>query len=176
MWVCFLVFDPSVYTALLFLAMALHECGHLVALYLVGVRQVRMTLSAFGAEIGYAAPPGSHGAQIAVALGGIGMNLLTALPALLMGAQSNACLFFGVASFALAVLNLIPTRGLDGGRALEELLGMRMDPMRAYRTVQRVSAICVCLLLGLSVWVLIGSGFNFSLLLFTLYLSLSILR
>lgn len=175
-WLCFFVFDPSLYTLLLFLAMLLHECGHLAALFFCGKRNVRMTLSAFGAEISYDGTAGGAGRQVLVALGGVAMNLACALPALCLLWRREAALFFGVASLVLALLNLLPIKGLDGGRALEELLLARMDPMSAYSVMRKVSLGFLILLFVLSLLVLMGSSFNFSLFLFTIYLSLSIFR
>ena len=175
-WLCFLVFDPSLYTLLLFLAMSLHECGHLLVLLFCKKTGVRMTVSAFGAEIAYDGSAGGAAAQIAVALGGAFMNLLCALPILLWGRGNESVLFFGVGSLVLALLNLMPIKGLDGAAALEELLLIRMDPPSVWRVMKRVSVGFLFLLLVLSLLVLLGSSFNFSLLLFTLYLSLSVFR
>jgi len=174
-WLCFALFEPSVYTALLFGVMALHECGHLLALRLCGVRETQMVISGFGAEIRYHTAVKSVWGRIFIALGGILMNLLLGT-VMLYWYRLPLCLFTSVASFVLAFLNLLPVRGLDGARALEECLIYFADYGTAY-AVMRWSSVMGLLLLGLlSAFVLMESGFNFSLLLFTLYLSLSIFR
>ncbi len=175
-WICFLIFDPSIYTLLLFLAMLIHECGHLAALFLCGKREIRMIFSAFGAEITYDGFAGGVGRQVMVALGGIVFNLLSAMPVLTFWGEGERGLFFAVASLMLACLNLIPIKGLDGGVALEAILLNKTDPDTAYFAMRRISIVCIVLLFLLSVLVLIGSSFNFSLLLLTLYLALSIFR
>lgn len=133
-----------------------------------------MTLSAFGAEIVYDGTAGGAGRQIMVALGGVFINLLCALPCFWIGKANENALFFGVASLALAILNLLPVKGLDGGRALEEILLLFMDVPSVWKICKAVSVCFLVLLFVLSLLVLAGSSFNFSLLLFTLYLSLSV--
>lgn len=174
-WVCFLIFAPTVYTALLFLAMALHECGHLTALKLCGVRDVGMTLSGFGAEICYHTAVTGTWCRVMIALGGVILNLLSGV-VLLFFWKNFLCLYMAVASFVLAFLNLLPVKGLDGGTALEEILTRYTEPDAVYAVMRCTSMVCVTLLGALSIWVLTVSEFNFSLLLFTLYLSLSVFR
>ena len=170
------MFDPSLYTLLLFLAMFLHECGHLLALFLCGKQKIQMTLSAFGAEIHYDGYLDGVGQEISVALGGIVFNLLSALVAFWPGREREEVMFFAVASLVLACLNLLPIGILDGGRALQAILSLFMQPDTIYAVMRRISTICIILLFLLSLLVLVGSSFNFSLLLFTLYLSLSVFR
>ncbi|MBE6638209.1 MAG: hypothetical protein E7616_01960 [Ruminococcaceae bacterium] len=174
-WFCFLVFDPSIYTLLLFLSMLIHECGHLIALCICRVRKIRLVISAFGAEINYDGYLKSCTREIFVALGGVLANLISALPVLAFGRNIETCLFFAVASLTLVFLNLIPVKGLDGAKALESFLLFYKDPDTVFGIMKTVSLLCIALLFGLSVTVLMESGFNFSLLLLTLYLSLSIL-
>jgi membrane-associated protease RseP (regulator of RpoE activity) len=86
------------------------------------------------------------------------------------------CLYISVASFVLAFLNLLTIKGLDGGKALEEILTCYADADTVYTVMRFLSIFCVVLLGVLSVCVLMVNEFNFSLLLFTLYLSLSLFR
>ena len=173
-WVCFFTFDHSLQTLLLFLAMLVHEGGHLLCLFWCGKRRVRMTFSAFGAEIYYTPALCGLGRELWVALGGVGCNLLAAGIGLMPG-FGRAGLFFAVASFSLAFLNLLPIRSLDGGRALAAVLERKWEPDRAYRWQKCISFVCLGALYGLSFFVLVQSGFNFSLFLLTLYLTLSLL-
>lgn len=173
-WLCFFTFDHRLYTFLLFLAMLCHEGGHLLCLYACGKRRVRMTLSAFGAEIYYAPALLSLKQELLVALGGVGINLVSAVMLLLFGV-GQSCLYFAVASLTLATLNLLPIKGLDGGRALDAVLLRFFVPERAYRLQKCISFSFIFPLFVLSVCVLVQSGFNFSLLLFTLYLTLTLL-
>ena len=173
-WLCFFVFDPSVYTLLVLAAILLHEMGHLFWLFLFSVPRVQVIFSAFGAEMNYDGCFLSHKQQMFLSLGGVTVNLLTALACLPF--QNVHTEFLAVCSLCLAVLNLLPIKGLDGGRALEAFLLCKMELSKALLCLRRLSLFFLFLLFGLSFVLLAASGFNFSLLLFTLYLSLSILR
>ena len=175
-WISFLAFDLSLYTLLLFVAILLHECGHLVALLLCNKTDIGITFSAFGAEITYGGPLVGMGGELFVAGGGILMNVFSCLLILLLAYDHLAGCFFAVASLCLALLNLIPVKGLDGGRLLEGVLLRFLDPGKVYRVMRCISGVCIAGLFVCSLLVIWGSGFNFSLLLFTLYLSLSVLR
>ena len=175
-WVCFFAFDPSLYTLLLFLAILLHEMGHLFALFLCGTERVTLTFSFFGAELSAGGEMLGYRQQFWVSLGGILCNLATAFLPLIVFPNETGALFFAVASLCLAFLNLVPIKGLDGGRALEAILLCKKEPETVERMQKKVTSVCLCGLFLLSLYVLLVSGFNFSLLLFTLYLSLSIFR
>ena len=109
-WVCFVAFDHSVYTALLFCMMAFHECGHLIALKMCGAGDIKMTVSAFGAEIRYRLPFGNTVGRAAVALGGVFMNLFLG-GVFLWWIENPICLYISVGNFVLAILNLMPIKG-----------------------------------------------------------------
>lgn len=175
-WLCFFAFDSSVYTLLLLLAILAHEAGHLGMLYLFSVQRVQVVFSSFGAEMNYDGCFLSHKQQIFVSLGGVFVNFLIALVCLALPIRHPYVAFLAVGCLCLGVLNLVPVKGLDGGKALESLLLCYLDAHRVFGWMRRVSVFFLLLLFGLSVAVLIASGFNFSLLLFTLYLSLSIFR
>lgn len=173
-WLCFFMFEPSMYTFLVLVAILLHEMGHLFFLFLFSAPQVQMIFSAFGAEMNYNGCFLSHKQQICLSLGGVAVNLLTALICLLL--RNLYTEFLMVCSLCLALLNLLPIKGLDGGGALEAFLLCKMELSQAILFLRRISLLFLCLLFGLSLVLLAASGFNFSLLLFTLYLSLSILH
>ncbi len=175
-WLCFFVFDASVYTLLLLLAILLHEMGHLLMLYLLSVPRVQIVFSAFGAEINYDGCFLSHKQQILLSLGGVAVNLLTAFVCFVLPVRHSFLEFLAVGSLCLALLNLFPVRGLDGGKALEAYLLYKMELSRALFRMRCISVLFLLILFGLSLALLWVSGFNFSLLLFTLYLSLSIFR
>ena len=175
-WLCFFAFDTSVYTLLLLGAMLLHEMGHLWMLYALSVPRVQIVFSSFGAEMNYDGCFLSHKQQIALSLGGVAVNLMTALVCLVLPIRNSYSEFLMVVSLCLAFLNLLPVKGLDGGKALEAFLLCKMELSRALSRMRCVSFLCLLMLFGLSLVLLWASGFNFSLLLFTLYLSLSIFR
>lgn len=100
------------------LCCALHECGHLFFMLIFRRRPAAVTL--YGGGIRITPPRGrldSFGRDLAVLLGGCGVNFLLAGAAALIGGMS----FFVQTNLLLGVFNLLPFKYFDGGRALELL-------------------------------------------------------
>ena len=74
-------------------AAALHELGHLTAVYALGGSVTRLRLTAAGAELRLAGMPG-YGAELACAAAGPAVNLILALASARLGTQ-RAVLFAG---------------------------------------------------------------------------------
>lgn len=106
-----------------FIAAALHELGHVAAIYLCGGRVERFVLHPFGAEIVSGGRLMSYGQGLAVSLAGIFVNGLCALPLLWQGGPYLVHVF-SACSLGLALFNLLPLKRLDGGEALKNFAGM----------------------------------------------------
>ena len=162
----------------LLLAVCIHELGHLAAARRVGVRlgRLRMTATGFRMIADEAYP--SYRAEAVVALGGPLANLLSA--PLFYGLLPAASPLGEVAplSLYLAVLNLLPLRSFDGGRALVCFLCGRRAylPDRAERVLSALSALILLLLWLSAVYLLLRRGSALSLYLFCLQLSRCILE
>ncbi len=134
---------------------AVHEAGHLAALYALGGRVERLRLTAGGAvmEIGAAARlsyPAEALAVLAGPLAGLGLALLSAR----LGFYVTA----GV-SLVLTVFNLLPLRRQDGGRLLRLLLAWRWGPDLARTVGMTASRAVSAALLLLGLWALVqGRG------------------
>ena len=110
-----------------------HEGGHLLALRLFRVPVKAIRLSAMGAVI---EAPGQERLSY-------GRELLAVL------AGANAI---------LGVYNLLPLRGLDGGRALYLALAWALGPFRAASAAGVVNAAALALLLGAAALLLWETG------------------
>lgn len=77
--------------------------------------------------------------------------------------------FFAACSFALAVLNLLPIRTLDGG-CIFETICVRLFPIYADTVVDIVSGTFIFILWLISVYLLLLAGGNISLMLFCMYM------
>lgn len=101
-------------------AAALHELGHLAALWLVGGRVTCLRLSALGAELRLDGPL-SYRRELPVALAGPMVSIAAAL----LAAGLHGYLFAGL-SLALGLFNLLPVYPLDGGRAFRALCALTL--------------------------------------------------
>lgn len=132
-----------------FLACALHEAGHYLAVRRLGgsVRYIQFT--AAGAEMRLEGEL-SYQREWICALAGPAANLLLAA---FFCAFSWGALFAGI-NLALALLNLAPVSGLDGGRALRCGLCLLAGEETAGRAARALDTLCCALLLGLGCSVL----------------------
>lgn len=146
----------------------IHELGHIGAARLFGGRVDALSLEMSGAELRFAySHPLGYAHENMIALAGPAMNLFAAVLALWSGAVLPA-----VTCVGLGLFNLLPVSPLDGGRVFFNLLAERFGPDTAER-ISAVAAGCVIglmlgvgliaavkfaniMLLGLSVWLLLG--------------------
>lgn len=126
------------------LACGLHELGHWAAIALLGGRVRSLRLTVVGAEMELdPGRPLSYGKETAAALAGPVVNLLLAW----LSIQTGWYLFAGL-NLCFGLLNLLPIRPLDGGRALFCALAARW-PIFAERVIGAVSVLIAGGLLGL---------------------------
>ena len=131
------------------LGAGLHELGHLLAIYALGGRVVRLRLSCVGAEMVISGRyPLSHWGQIFSALAGPAVNLLVVFLLSVGGGATDTCHLVIGLNMALACFNLLPIAQLDGGRALWHLLANFCADWWADRVV---AALSVLLSLALTV-------------------------
>ena len=144
-------------------AALLHETGHLLMMRLCGVRVNRVRLRLFDVLIEAQDAPTWY-ADCWITLGGPLINLLCALV---------LCPFsrkLGWPHVALGVFNLLPLMSLDGGHLLELCLSRRCS-VRACNTVLRITTFVFLLpLMTAGIILLFHSGYNYSLLIISLYL------
>ena len=153
-------------------ASAMHEAGHFLALYALGSRPAVISVGVFGVRVEQA--PSSrlgYGGSLLVALAGPLVNLLTfAVLAVAVGMNAPALIHL-----TMGVFNLLPIGPLDGGQALYFFLAGRMEEERCERLEQIVSVSVLIPLATAGFYVLIRSGYNFTLLAVSFYLGLLLL-
>ncbi len=116
--VCLLyLFDKQNLLPLTLLAATVHECGHILMVYLVGHRISQLRLTVFGACIELNESHRiSYRKELLIAAGG---PLFGGLCAVLFAAQFP--IFSGI-GFCLSLFNLLPIAPLDGGKILRCVL------------------------------------------------------
>ena len=129
-----------------------HELGHLVAIYALGGRVVRLRLTAAGAELRLGRTM-SYGRELLCALAGPLVNLLLAF-----GAAQLRWLVFAGLNLALALFNLLPLSVLDGGRALSCAAAMLLGPEAAQCLLRWMDGMLTAALLLCGGGVLLAGG------------------
>lgn len=125
--------DLSLYPVLIVLAAACHELGHIIAAKLCGRKIEILTIYPFGADMRISGGVMPYKTELIVSSAGIIVNLL--LCTLFLPFASEYTGFFALSNLALAMLNLIPVKGLDGGHIADCLLYMKLS----YETAQKLS-------------------------------------
>ena len=162
------------------LAIVIHGGGHLLLAHLLGIRFSRVCRTATGFRLltGEQGFP-SYLCEFFVTLGGPLFNVVSALfvralfpPALSGTLLASVCDVFVPLSFYLALLNVLPLRGFDGGGLLVCMLCVHHPPIPSLLpdTAERVLSVCSALTLFLlwlvSVYLLLLCGSALSLYVF----------
>ena len=157
------------------LAALLHEFGHMVAAWGWSVPIRRLRLDLFGARMELGGLTG-YAAELAVAAGGPLVSLAAAALARPFGDVFEGVALFSGASLGLGLLNLLPVRGLDGGRMLSCALALTAGE----RVSEGVLRLTTVLFLGglwlVSVYALLRVGEALSLFTFSLCLLMRLLE
>lgn len=167
------LYDTSGTAAVSVCAALLHELGHLLCLFWYGETPQALKLGLSGMEIVRAKGQRlSFAQEIAAALAGPLVNLLLFfLLAALSGWGRDAHMLEAASvNLLLALFNLLPVSALDGGRALYFFLCRFCTMQQAQKTITVLSVICLLPCAFLGFFLLVRSGYNFSLLLVTVYL------
>lgn len=155
----------------LILSVLLHEIGHAVLARAFGGHVEQIALTLWGGHTQYTGRRIGPFPSILIALAGPAVNALLAGAAYAVllvvpagGAASAFLLYAGVLNLGLAVFNLLPGLPMDGGRAVEGLLGgiLRRRTLGTVITAWIGRAIAVLVVL-LALWRLAGSAQTFSL-------------
>ncbi len=106
-----------------------HELGHYFAAKLCRAAPTRIVIYPFGADMVLPVGLRSYKADIFIALSGPCLNLIL----LFLGITLSLGEFFCACNLALAFINLMPIKGLDGGTILHNLLLSFLTPKTAER-------------------------------------------
>lgn len=173
-----LICDKSMSAAVCFLAVIIHESGHLLMLARFGSFPRHIKLTLFDIAIADEKKPlRSFSRELAVVLAGVAVNLLTGTVSFLAGKW--LCLpmltSFAGANFSLALFNSLPADSLDGGQALLLILCEKLPLNKAFAAADIISFIVLipCCVLGF--WLLLRSRYNYTLLVSSVYLMTLIL-
>jgi stage IV sporulation protein FB len=156
-----------------FAAALLHELGHYIPLRLLGgrVSNVELTGGGVGME---AAQPMSYKREVVTVLGGPIASLAFALLFSLRDGIIEGQAAIAGMCFSHAIFNMLPMRGLDGGRVLELILSY--CGVERGRTIIYISTAITALALGLLCGIMAVRHKNISMLLALIYVATSALH
>jgi stage IV sporulation protein FB len=77
---------------------------------------------------------------------------------------------YALPHFALGVFNLLPVMSLDGGHLLAIILDKRFSPRTVAITLKVTTFVFLLPLMTAGLYVLLNSGYNYSLLIISIYL------
>lgn len=158
------------------IASAVHETGHLLAMWAAGCQPRNVRLIPASVQIVRNLPNRKDG-ELAIALCGPAANLAFYLTFRLWyaGCGGEWALRFALINLLLGGFNLIPVSGLDGGTVLRLLLEKKTDPQRAARTVQILSFALGLAVLAAGIIFTICGSFNLTVYITAVYLLLTAL-
>ncbi len=133
--------NPADYSLVFLLSCALHEMGHVMFLKIFKIKKAEISLGLAGADIVADMSRLSYAKEWLVYMGGAVFNFLFAFIAVFF-LQRNfhmLLMFFFLSNVFLALVNLLPSKSLDGGRALECVLCMFFDPFKSEKLTVWVS-------------------------------------
>lgn len=156
------------------LAAILHELGHVAVAWgwSIPIRSLRLDL--FGARMELEGLTG-YAAELAVAAGGPLVSILGSALARPLGEVLTGAYLFSSVSLGLGLLNLLPVRGLDGGRILSCALSLTAGERVADVTLRITTGLALGGLWLLSVYALLRVGEALTLFTFALCLLIRLL-
>ncbi len=160
------LFDGVKYPLMLVFAVLIHEMGHILAARLVKAPITSLSVGVHGFSMAFDFTALSYGKECFVILSGSVTGLLTA--AIAYGI-SDSLAYFSLVSAVMALLNLLPIRGLDGGEALSCILGCFFLPDRSCRICKAVSWIAAVMFWLAVIWIQLRIHPNLSLLAASFY-------
>lgn len=156
----------------------LHETGHLSAFLITRNKPEKICFSAFGMTIVRGSDIRSdYLNDFFTAFAGPLVNILCAVLFLILyfvfkGKTMLECVLVNV---LIAAFNLMPVFTLDGGRMLEAFINAKCG-FPAEKVIMPVSVVTVAVMFFIGAFVLIRTGYNFSLLLVSAYLCVLIFK
>lgn len=139
-------------TVMILLAALSHEAGHLLAIYWQGGKLYSISITVFGAEMEVDTSGLGYGGELICVLAGVAVNGVCGL------AFGQMYPVFSGVHWSLCLLNLLPIRPLDGGRALALVLRWGFDPAISEQVTTMVER-CFALALGVGLtWLVWETG------------------
>lgn len=149
---------------LILLAVLIHEFGHLLAIKCLGVKFNYIAIEPFGCSICIDEYTDYKKDMIISLSGPLTGALVSIICLILMRFYPSVNLFyFLILNIFYSLINLIPCAELDGGMFVDSYFNLKYDALDAYKKIDLTGKISSFLLLILTIFICVNSGFNFSL-------------
>ena len=163
----------SIYILILFLCVFIHEMGHISLIKINRLKILSVEILPLGINISTDSPLTAYKTDIMIALSGPCANIICSIIILIIikiGGYDSVLFFSFLTNILYAAINLFPVKSLDGGRVLELILKMTLPENLSYIIFSAVSAVFLGLLSIAAFFVLMVTGYNFTLILLCCYL------
>ncbi len=172
--VSFILIDGTFYALYAVLCAFLHELGHIIAIKIMGGKVGALKVHGFGIQISGNLELDYKREAISALMGPIA-SLLAGLVFILLsrfGMYTQLIVFLAMSNLCLFAVNILPIYPLDGGRCLYCILAGRLEQSRASLITKIVSVVFIIPLLIAAVYLVVQTGYNFSLAILCAYLVL----
>ena len=172
--VSFILIDGTFYALYAVLCAFLHELRHIIAIKIMGGKVGALKVHGFGIQISGNLELDYKREAISALMGPIA-SLLAGLVFILLsrfGMYTQLIVFLAMSNLCLFAVNILPIYPLDGGRCLYCILAGRLEQSRASLITKIVSVVFVIPLLIAAVYLVVQTGYNFSLAILCAYLVL----
>lgn len=172
--VSFILIDGTFYALYAVLCAFLHELGHIIAIKIMGGKVGALKVHGFGIQISGNLELDYKREAISALMGPCASFLAGLVFILLsrLGMYTQLVVFLAMSNLCLFAVNILPIYPLDGGRCLYCILAGRLEQSRASLITKIVSVVFIIPLLIAAVYLVVQTGYNFSLAILCAYLVL----
>ena len=167
-----LLFDKTGIMSVSLFCTFIHEVAHIVAMKLTGQMPISVEMRVGRLNIIKPESVMSYKNEIMIAAAGAVMNIIA-------GGIFYAVYFFNprieffllfIVNFSVALLNLLPVNGLDGGKIICLIVDMRSEIIKKHYIFNFCSVFIIAFLICFGIYIFLKNGKNPTLLLMGIYL------
>ena len=169
----FILINFSTYILVVLSCIFIHEMGHVIFIKTNKFNILSIEILPFGINIIKDNKLTSYKTDIMIALSGPALNVITAFVIFLIIKLNGyvSILFFAfLTNIIYAAINLFPVKSLDGGIAVSDVLKIYLPEHLARIIFSVISAVFLGILSLFALFVLMITGYNFTLILLCCYL------
>ena len=165
-----IIFNKAAMLCVTYSVMILHELAHCLAAVCIGLKISHIDFYPFGVNLKLKNKlVYSLADEMILYFSGPFCNILFALIAMIVYScyPNESVKFFYISNTMLFCMNMIPSVPLDGGILLKKIIAYRLGYNSANKIMTVISAVFSAMIMGLGIYVMYITKFNFSVLLFS---------